>query len=251
MVGNAACCTPAPQLDSAKMEKCGIKGRAMAQAKAAISVMAGLIGQVAPMVEASPSHSAQGGEIYEIGLSFADEAARGLLPPVLRPLPGASGGIAAYRLAGHAPVTFGYVWLDVQGHVSASGAAARYVVGGWHSPVAAVLSETVIQTGAAQITAEDGLVRFAAGDGTAGIGFALEPAARGAAPEQAVTHYIHDGHRGLWLVAVPIAFDWSDAAPVDADARALIGGDGVTGVTWAGVARNVRFLAPEISRLRG
>ena len=36
-----------------------------------------------------------------------------------------------------------------------------------------------------------------------------------------------------------------------ADAAALIGGDTVTGVTWAGVARNVRFLTPEISRLRG
>lgn len=223
----------------------------MAQAKAAISVMAGLIGHVAPMVEAAPAAAAPAGEIYEIGLSFNDDAARGLLPAGLRPLPGASGGIAAYRLPGQAPVTFGYVWLDVMGHVSASGAAARYVVGGWHSPVAAPLAEAVIQTGAAQITAEDGVVRFAAGDGTAGIGFALEPAAGGAAPEQAVTHYIHGGDRGLWLVAVKVAFDWSDAAPIDADAAALIGGDTVTGVTWAGVARNVRFLTPEISRLRG
>lgn len=221
----------------------------MVKTVAAMSLLAGLIGPVSLAEDATKRSSSAlraGSEIYEVGLGFDPDRLRTILPPTLREMPGASGGIAGYLLrdrAGVAVARFGYLWADVRGHDSPTGAAARYILRGFHTQPQLQHGLASIRPGTLAIAAEGDVVRVAAGRRSADeFSFEILPAHVPAQQVEAVTHYIHPAATGgLVLTAVHASFLCGNARPLSVHAGMLSEDGTLRCITWANVVRDVQF----------
>ncbi len=89
----------------------------------------------------SPPYLVSGGHHYIVGVVWNGEAVK-LLPAGLRITPERTGGInlvsdAAYNYDMR-PYQVGYIWIDVEGHDSADGSKARYILKAGHTAAAPI-----------------------------------------------------------------------------------------------------------------
>ena len=103
----------------------------MYKAFAAACLTCGLIGSVTAQDKAPPPpYLISGGHHYVVGVTWNEEAFK-LLPPGLKATPERTGAINIYQATqgyGVSPYQSGYAWIDVEGHDSADGTKARYIM---------------------------------------------------------------------------------------------------------------------------
>lgn len=200
-----------------------------------------------------PPYIVRGNTHILIGVTLDEAAVRSVLPAGMEPTEGITGGYNVYRSGGgyNKPAyTRAYVWADVEGHDSASGAKGRWVIWGvtgpgadlsqaegydFHDGSAALVEHGMTIIGTAEQSGSRILrVEIALTDGTCGptTGTLNYPVRLPATGKLAMHQY-------------PVAGDICGASPVSVEL--MVGDDHPlnkfkpTSLLWAAQAKNLSF----------
>lgn len=219
-------------------------------AVAALSVVAA--GGLTTANAADDPYVARGNTHVIIGVTLDEAAVRAVLPAGMEPTEGITGGYNLYRSGGgyNTPAfTRAYVWADVEGHDSATGAKGRWVIWGVTGPDgdSARASGFDFADGGAALAVHGTNVMATAREGdTPIIRAEIQLADGGCAPLSGALNYPVKLPSGkMALHHYPFVTDICGASPVSLDI--LVGDDHPlakfkpTSVVWAAQAKNLSY----------
>ncbi|MFO7854385.1 MAG: hypothetical protein R6V44_04015 [Paracoccaceae bacterium] len=168
-----------------------------------------------------------GANTVTVAVTWNEAAVGALLPEGVVPAADLSGGVNVYRTEGgygFGPYESAYAYVNVEGWDSASGAPARYILGGWYGPdpkVAAAMRRrfgAAVETGESAQRAEGEDWIGEGGDGTGAIRVRVTPGGD-CVPAAGTLNYVAPAAPGLGLGLLKIPFEgaFCPAAPVSVE----------------------------------
>ena len=221
----------------------------MRHAFTAACLTCSLIGSVSAQDKAPPlPYLVSGGHHYVVGVTW-NEAALKLLPPGLKATPERTGAINIYQAAkgyGISPYESGYAWIDVEGHDSADGTKARYIMKAGIGPEkshAALSSLFRADAALGGTQLEDGDVKRGIGIRNGQPWVQVEIKTTGECQSAAGT--LNYPISGSQMIQIPYAAEACAAEPVSAKVMLPEGEKGAglrpTKLLWAAELRDSRF----------
>jgi len=221
----------------------------MYKAIAAACLTCSLIGSVSAEDKAPPPpYLVSGGHHYLVGVTWNEEALK-LLPPALKATPERTGAINIYQAPqgyGLSPYQSGYAWIDVEGHDSADGTKARYIIKAGIGPektYAALSALFRIDAAPGGTQLEDGDVKRGTGIRNGQPWVQVEIKTSGGC--QSVAGTLNYPISGSQMIQIPYAAEACAAEPVSATVMLPEGEKGAglqpTKLLWAAELRDTRF----------
>lgn len=159
-----------------------------------------------------------------IAVTWEAESLAGILPEGVVPAPDMSGGLNVYDADGGyglSPYSAAYAYVNVTGWDSASGAPARYIIGGWYGPdpkVSAAMRthfNANVGTGDAAQTEDGETWTGRGGDDTGAITLVVRPGGDCVAAAGTLNYVGEAGPgAGYELLQIPFNGDYCPAEPV-------------------------------------